>query len=82
MQTRVGGVTPLNHPDIEAAKARFNEAYVEFLRQNIRAPASYLKVDQFSGGGSDTRSRYAGRGAISGLTILFWILDRRGCVAA
>ena len=40
MQARVGGVTPLNHPDIEAAKARFNDAYVEFLRQNIRAPAS------------------------------------------
>ena len=34
------GVTRINHPDIEAAKAKFNDAYVEFLRQNIRAPAT------------------------------------------
>jgi membrane fusion protein, multidrug efflux system len=40
VQARVGGVAPVNHPDIEAAKARFNEAYVEFIRQKIRAPAS------------------------------------------
>jgi len=40
MQARVGGVAPLAHPDIEAAKARFSEAYLDVLRQNIRAPAS------------------------------------------
>lgn len=40
VQARVGGVSLINHPDVEAAKARFNEAYVEFVRQNIRAPAS------------------------------------------
>ncbi|QGM96050.1 HlyD family efflux transporter periplasmic adaptor subunit [Methylocystis parvus] len=40
IESRVGGVTPTNHPDIEFAKARFNEAYIEFLRQNIRAPAT------------------------------------------
>lgn len=40
VQARVGGVTPLNHPDVEAARARFNDAYVELLRQNIRASAS------------------------------------------
>jgi membrane fusion protein (multidrug efflux system) len=39
-ESRVGGVTPTNHPDIEFAKARFNDAYIEFLRQNIRAPAT------------------------------------------
>ncbi|MGD9539916.1 MAG: HlyD family secretion protein, partial [Methylocystis sp.] len=40
VEARVGGVTRMNHPDIEAAKARYNEAYIEFARQNIRAPAS------------------------------------------
>ncbi len=40
IESRVGGVTPMNHPDIEFAKARFNDAYIEFLRQNIRAPAT------------------------------------------
>lgn len=40
VEARIGGVAPLNHPDIEAAKARFDDAYLEFLRQNIRAPAS------------------------------------------
>ncbi len=40
IESRVGGVTPTNHPDIEFAKARFNDAYIEFLRQNIRAPAT------------------------------------------
>jgi membrane fusion protein (multidrug efflux system) len=30
----------MNHPDVEFAKARFNDAYVEYLRQNIRAPAT------------------------------------------
>jgi membrane fusion protein (multidrug efflux system) len=40
IEARVGGVTRATHPDIEVARARFNDAYVEFLRQNIRAPAS------------------------------------------
>ena len=40
VEARVGGVTRMSHPDIEAAKARYNDAYIEFLRQNIRAPAS------------------------------------------
>ncbi|WP_442756714.1 HlyD family efflux transporter periplasmic adaptor subunit [Methylocystis sp. JAN1] len=40
IESRVGGVTPTNHPDIEFAKARFNDAYIEYLRQNIRAPAT------------------------------------------
>ncbi|MGD9657959.1 MAG: efflux RND transporter periplasmic adaptor subunit [Methylocystis sp.] len=40
VEARVGGVTRMNHPDIEAAKARYNDAYIEFARQNIRAPAS------------------------------------------
>ncbi|MGE5370268.1 MAG: efflux RND transporter periplasmic adaptor subunit [Chloroflexota bacterium] len=40
IESRVGGVTPTTHPDIEAARARFNDAYIEFLRQSIRAPAT------------------------------------------
>ncbi|MGJ0509233.1 MAG: HlyD family efflux transporter periplasmic adaptor subunit [Methylocystis sp.] len=40
VESRVGGVTPTTHPDIEFAKARFNDAYIEFLRQSIRAPAA------------------------------------------
>jgi membrane fusion protein (multidrug efflux system) len=40
VEARVVGVTRMNHPDIEAAKARYNDAYVEFVRQNIRAPAT------------------------------------------
>ncbi|HEY8161173.1 MAG TPA: HlyD family secretion protein [Methylocystis sp.] len=40
VEARIGGVAPLDHPDIQAAKARYDDAYLEFLRQNIRAPAS------------------------------------------
>ena len=40
VEARVVGVTRMNHPDIEAARARYNDAYVEFVRQNIRAPAT------------------------------------------
>ena len=40
VDARIMGVTRTNHPDIEAAKARYSDAYVEFLRQNIRAPAT------------------------------------------
>jgi membrane fusion protein (multidrug efflux system) len=40
VEARVGGVTPTTHPDVEAARSKFNDAYIEFLRQNIRAPAT------------------------------------------
>jgi membrane fusion protein, multidrug efflux system len=40
IESRVGGVTPATHPDVEAAKARFLDAYIEYLRQTIRAPAT------------------------------------------
>ena len=40
VDARIMGVTRTNHPDIEAAKARYSDAYLEFLRQNIRAPAT------------------------------------------
>lgn len=40
IEARVVGVTRTNHPDIEAAQSRYYEAYVEYLRQNIRAPAA------------------------------------------
>jgi membrane fusion protein, multidrug efflux system len=40
IESRVGGVTPATHPDVESAKARFLDAYIEYLRQNIRAPAT------------------------------------------
>lgn len=40
VEARVGGVTRLNHPDVEVAKAKFNEAYIEFARQRVRAPVS------------------------------------------
>lgn len=36
----VGGTTRLTHPDIEVAKAKFIDAYIEFARQSIRAPVS------------------------------------------
>jgi len=39
-ESRLGGLTLTNHPDIEAAKARFAESYIEFARQRIRAPVS------------------------------------------
>ncbi|AZG78934.1 HlyD family secretion protein [Methylocystis rosea] len=37
---RLINATRVSHPDIEAARARFNDAYVETLRQSIRAPAT------------------------------------------
>ena len=37
---RVSGATRKRHPEIEAAKAKFSEAYIEFARQRIRAPVS------------------------------------------
>jgi membrane fusion protein (multidrug efflux system) len=39
-EARVGGATRTNHPDIEAAKNKFLEAYIEFARQRIKAPVS------------------------------------------
>lgn len=42
---RTGGVRPDRHPAVEAAKHRFLDAYVEFVRQEIRAPtAGYVAV--------------------------------------
>jgi membrane fusion protein (multidrug efflux system) len=39
-ESQVGGVTRTNHPDILAARAKYLEAFIEFARQRIRAPAS------------------------------------------
>jgi membrane fusion protein, multidrug efflux system len=40
MESRLGGVTPTTHPDVESAKARFLDAYIEYLRQSIRSPVT------------------------------------------
>lgn len=39
-QARVGGTTRINHPDIEVAKNKFVDAFIELARQSIRAPVS------------------------------------------
>jgi membrane fusion protein, multidrug efflux system len=39
-QAQVGGTTRINHPDIEVARNKFIDAYIEFARQQIRAPVS------------------------------------------
>jgi membrane fusion protein, multidrug efflux system len=39
-RARIGGTTRINHPDIEVAKNKFIDAYIEFARQRIRAPVS------------------------------------------
>jgi membrane fusion protein (multidrug efflux system) len=39
-EARLGGLTLTRAPEIEAAKAKFTEVYIEFARQRIRAPAS------------------------------------------
>jgi membrane fusion protein, multidrug efflux system len=39
-EARLGGLSLTNHPDIEAAKAKFAESYIEFARQRIEAPVS------------------------------------------
>jgi membrane fusion protein (multidrug efflux system) len=39
-QARVGGTTRIRHPDIEIARNKFIDAYIEFSRQQIRAPVS------------------------------------------
>ncbi len=40
IEARIVGVTPATHPDILSAKAKYLDAYIEFARQNIKAPAS------------------------------------------
>ncbi len=39
-QAQVGNTTRVSHPDIEVAKNKFIDAYIEFARQQIRAPVS------------------------------------------
>ncbi len=40
VESRINNVTRTNHPDIEAAKAKYMEDYIEFARQSIKAPVS------------------------------------------
>ena len=40
LEARVGGATRVNHPDVEAARNKFTESYIEFARQRVRAPAA------------------------------------------
>jgi len=40
VEAKIGGVTRVDHPDVEAAKARFLDAHIEVGRQRIRAPVS------------------------------------------
>jgi membrane fusion protein (multidrug efflux system) len=40
IEARVGGTSRTEHPEIEAAKHRFINAYLDFIRQRIRAPVS------------------------------------------
>ncbi|MBI3274526.1 MAG: HlyD family secretion protein, partial [Methylocystis sp.] len=40
IEARVGGASRTAHPDIEAAKNKYTEAYIEFARQRILAPVS------------------------------------------
>ncbi|MGB6177541.1 MAG: HlyD family secretion protein, partial [Methylocella sp.] len=40
IEARVGGTSRINHPDIEVARNKFIDAYIEFARQRIRAPVS------------------------------------------
>ncbi|MFY9655201.1 MAG: HlyD family efflux transporter periplasmic adaptor subunit [Methylocystis sp.] len=39
-EAQVGGVTRSNHPDILAGRAKYLDAFIEYARQRIRAPAS------------------------------------------
>src|SRR5256885_2215188 len=39
-QAQVGGTTQTHHPDIEIARSKFIDAYIEFARQQILAPVS------------------------------------------
>lgn len=40
VEARVGGTSRTDHPEIEAAKQLYINAYLEFVRQRIRAPVS------------------------------------------
>lgn len=40
IEARVFGVTRTSHPDILAARAKYLDAHIEFMRQRIKAPAS------------------------------------------
>ncbi|MGH6869816.1 MAG: HlyD family secretion protein, partial [Methylocella sp.] len=40
IEARVGGTSRINHPDIEVARNKYIDAYIEFARQQIRAPVS------------------------------------------
>ncbi len=40
VELRIKGVSRTNHPDIEAAKARYLDSFIEFARQSIKAPVS------------------------------------------
>ncbi|WP_036284892.1 HlyD family secretion protein [Methylocystis sp. ATCC 49242] len=40
IEARVNGVTPATHPDVEAARAKYLDAHIEYVRQQVRAPAS------------------------------------------
>jgi membrane fusion protein (multidrug efflux system) len=39
-EAQVGGTTRTNHPEIKVARNKFLDAYIEFFRQQIRAPVS------------------------------------------
>ena len=41
-QAQVGGTTRISHPDIEVARNKFINAYIEFARQQLRAPVSAM----------------------------------------
>ncbi len=40
IEAKVGGVNRIGHPDVEAARHKFIDAYIEYARQRIRAPVS------------------------------------------
>jgi len=40
IEVRVAGVNRTSHPDIRAARAKYLEAYIEYSRQQIKAPAA------------------------------------------
>jgi membrane fusion protein, multidrug efflux system len=40
IEARVGGTSRISHPDTEVGRNKFIDAYIEFARQQIRAPVS------------------------------------------
>ena len=40
IETRIAGVTRSTHPDIVAARAKYLDAFIEYARQDVKAPAS------------------------------------------